>query len=77
MLNDLQPRPFTQEEATAAAALFAFRAEFEGCWEAVCVCGFTSGMSLLEPTKDDAYYVACPACGRSGKDGGVKWVRVE
>jgi hypothetical protein len=31
MLDDLQPRPFTQEEATAAAALFAFRAEFEGC----------------------------------------------
>lgn len=77
MDDELRPYAFTTEAATAAAALFAFRAEFEGYWEAICVCGQCCGMTLLPPTNDDTNYVTCPECHRSGRDGGVKWIRVD
>lgn len=67
----------TIEEARSAVNRFILTAEVEGSWVAWCECGYACGQTLLEPTADDAYYVACPACHRKGRDGGVKWVRAD
>lgn len=74
--DDNDPR-MTTEEARSAVNRFILTAEVEGFWEAWCECGQLCGQATLEPNAADAKYVACPACPRDGRDGGVKWVRVD
>jgi hypothetical protein len=69
--------PMTDAEAESLVRRTVVAMTVEGHWYGLCVCGQESGMSLGEPTPDDRRYIVCPACGRKGRDGEVRWVRSE
>lgn len=77
MPNDPRPEPLSPDEIESMMRRTTFAMAVEGYWFGLCVCGNETGVSLLEPTRDDRYYILCPACKRSGKDGSVQWVRRE
>lgn len=69
--------PLTGQDVESLMRRTQVAMEFQGYWVAHCVCGQESGM-CLDPLMEDAkYYVACPACGRTGRDGDVTWVKIE